>query len=284
LQVRTFNGTIRDAQGIIDIDQRTFGDCHYTTEYIVQLEADPLQHAWVLEDNGTIWGFVSAFATHALPGDRWEVDELAVHPEMQGRGWGTALVAQALAEAARCTDLSVARALVATNNQASRRVFVKNGFYPVDRVELMVYEVTGRVPRPIQERATVRLATANDIDAIARWCEQRHERVESLLFWPGHVCLIAERGGKAIGYLEMIGVHTLQYSGFWIESLATDKGSAAVAALLNAAIETAKADEGCDEVGYLVPSRAEALRVSVAREGFRHIGAYESLVRELHPA
>jgi ribosomal protein S18 acetylase RimI-like enzyme len=283
LRIRTFNGTIQDAQGIIDVDQRTFGDCHYTPEYIVRLEADPLQHAWIVEDGGAVLGFASAFATHALAADRWDVDELAVHPEIQGRGWGTALVAQALAEGLRSTDLSVARALVATNNQASRRAFIKNDFHPADKVELMVYEVSGRVPRPVREGAHVRLACARDVDAVARWSGQGRERVESLLSQPGYACLVAERGGEAVGYLEMIGVRTLQYSGFWIESLTTDKGSAVVAALLNAAIETAKADERCDEVGYLVPSRTSALRVAVAREGFRHIGAYESLVRELCP-
>jgi ribosomal protein S18 acetylase RimI-like enzyme len=89
LEIRSFNGTLHDAEGILKVDEGTFGDCYYAAEHILALEADPRQRAWVAEEDGQIVGFVSAFDTHSLDGSRWEIDELAVLPAWQGRGIGT---------------------------------------------------------------------------------------------------------------------------------------------------------------------------------------------------
>ena len=66
IKIRTFDGSRRDAEGIIEVDRVTFGDCLYAPEGIVSLESDPDQYAWVAEEEGRIVGFVSAFVTHSL--------------------------------------------------------------------------------------------------------------------------------------------------------------------------------------------------------------------------
>ena len=109
-------------------------------------------------------GYVSAFSTYSQAAGRWEVDELAVHPQAQGRGIGTALVARALEVGAQQIDLCEARALVAVDNLASRRVFLKNGFRAADTVHLLAYRANGRVPRSPRPGAPVVRPAQPDAD------------------------------------------------------------------------------------------------------------------------
>ena len=71
----------------------------------MSLEADPGQYAWLAQEGEQIVGYVSAFATQSLAAGRWEIDELAVHPQAQGRGVGTALVRRALEVGAQQSGL-----------------------------------------------------------------------------------------------------------------------------------------------------------------------------------
>jgi GNAT superfamily N-acetyltransferase len=283
LIIRPFDGTLDDARGIIEVDGATFGDCHYAPEYIVDLESDPEQYAWVAVDEGRVAGFVSAFPTHSLAASRWEVDELAVHPAMQGKGLGTALVARAVEQGARVGGLSETRALVAANNVASRSVFMKNGYRSRADVDLLLYEVTGRVPRPRRPGLpSVRSARAADAARIAALSGCPLSRVAVLLRQPGNIYLVAGREGEQDGFLELIHVRTLQYEGFWIESLcvAGEPGDV-VRALLNAAIEEAKCHEQVGEVGYLVPPDRWRLYESSVGEGFKKVNAYQVFTQRL---
>ena len=86
MQIRAFNGTLRDAQGLIEVDAETFGDCTYTAQTIVGRLSDPDQWTAVAVEGERVVGFVSCFRTRSLSADRWEVDELAVRPAHQGQG------------------------------------------------------------------------------------------------------------------------------------------------------------------------------------------------------
>lgn len=281
--IRPFDGTLDDARGIIEVDGATFGDCRYTPEYIVDLESDPEQYAWVAVEEGRVVGFVSAFPTHSLAASRWEVDELAVHPAMQGKGLGTALVARALEQGEQVGGLAETRALVAANNIASRHVFIRNGYTSSANVDLLLYEVTGRVPRPRRPGLpSVRSARPADAARIAVLSGCPVPRVAALLRHPGNTYLVAGREGDQDGFLELVHVRTLQYEGFWIESLyvAGEPGDV-VRALLNAAIEEAKCHEQVSEVGYLVPPDRWRLYRDSVSEGFKKVNAYQVFTQRL---
>jgi ribosomal protein S18 acetylase RimI-like enzyme len=292
VQIRAFNGSLCDARAIVAVDRATFADCPYTAEHIVALESRPEQYAWVAEEEGRILGFVSAFATHSLAASRWEVDELAVHPAAQGRGVGTALVARAIREGMRQTGLDETgrdemrlietRALVAADNGASHRVFVKNGFSPVAAVDLLLYRVRGRIPRPQRaEYPPVRRALGGDARALAGLLDSDVARVATCLDCPDSLWLVAERDGDVLGCVELIHVRTLQYEGFWIESLAVAHrpGVPVEPALFSAAIEEAKRHATVDEVGYLASPSATLYEAGVG-EGMSKIDEYLVYVRE----
>jgi ribosomal protein S18 acetylase RimI-like enzyme len=281
--IRPFAGTARDARAILSVDRATFGDCHYPAAYIVELESDPRQRAWVAEQDGRVVGFVSAFATRSLAGDRWEIDELAVEPGAQKRGWGTALVARAIHDGGTRHPGFTARALVATRNRASQRVFEKNGFSSVAQVDLLLYEVLGRVPRPPQPgMPEVRQALAADAAALSRLSGRAVNEVLDLIERSGNLYLVAVLDGQVQGCAELLHIRTLQYEGFWVESMATDDRAACVpAALFNAAVEEAKRCGAIDEVGYLALPGERVLYTACVGQGFKKIDEYLVYVRDL---
>jgi hypothetical protein len=98
--------------------------------------------------------------------------------------------------------------------------------------------------------------------------------------------LVAERDGDLLGCAELIHVRTLQYEGFWIESLAAARrpGVPVGPALFGAAIEEAKRHATVDEVGYLASRGATAPRATLYKagvgEGMSKIDEYLVYVRE----
>lgn len=277
-----FGGSLADAQGIVEVDKSTFGGCAYTAEYIRALESDSGRCVWIAEQDERVVGFVSAFPTHSLAASRWEVDELAVRPEAQGQGLGSELVRRAVGEGKMRAGLSVARALVAANNGASQRVFKKNGFAPAAVVDLFLYRVTGRVPRPPQDGLpAVRDARQEDAEGIARLCGAATDRVEWLIAQSCNVYGVVGEGADFRGYMELVAVRTLQYRGYWIESLAAARSHSVALALFNAAVERAKSDDTIDEVGCLVSTTESLLHAAAVSEGFRRVGEYVSFAREL---
>lgn len=285
--VRPFDGSLCDAQGIIRVDRATFGDCPYAPEDIVALVASPGQYVCVAEEEGCqIVGFASAFPTRSLAADRWEVDELAVHPSWQGQGIGASLVARTVHEGARHWPSCQARALVATNNLASQRVFRKNGFSKVAKVDLLLYQVSGRVPRPPQAEAPhIRTAAqAADAPIIAELSGCSGDRAAALLKSPENSYWVAGAGHTVQGYMELIHVHTLRYEGFWIESLAVaGRNDRLASALFSAAIREAKRRDAIDEVGYLARPRERGLYAAAVREGFKRVNEYLILEQEWVP-
>jgi ribosomal protein S18 acetylase RimI-like enzyme len=288
VKIRAFDGSRYDAEGIIAVDRATFGDCPYTAEEVLALESDPGQYAWVAEERGQIVGFVSAFATCSLETSRWEVDELAVHPQSQGRGAGTALVTCAVERGIGFCTLAQARALVATDNHASARVFSKCGFVPVSTVHLMVYSIEGREPCPRRDGwPAIRLAQPDDRFAIARLSQGNPARIAKMHSQPTITYLVAGPERKVKGYVELIHVRTLQYEGFWLESMAVLRtGHRAgdrrvVSALLDGAIEETKRHESLDEMGQLIPTEETSLYEAAVGAGLKDIGKYRIFVRDM---
>ena len=282
MDIRPFDGTLYDAQGILEVDRETFGDCDYTPEYIAELAAGPQQYVWVAVDDGKMAGFVSAFGTHSLSGGHWEIDELAVRPACQGRGLGTRLVAQSVRKEAVPAGLGEARALVATRNLASQAAFAGNGFRPLAAVHLLLYQISGRVPRPRTAGwPTVRLAQLKDAAPIAETVARPVSRISRLIQRPENAYLIAERGAELLGYAELIHVRTLQYQGFWVESLWLRRADRQTAkALFSAAIEQAKRHPEMDRVGYLAEPGQPLLYTTCLSEGFAKIDEYVVFQRE----
>ena len=283
LTVRRFDGTLTQAEGVIRVTRETFDGCPYTPEALVALESDPDQYLWVAEREGAVVGFVSAFPTDSLDGGRWEVDLLAVLAAEQGQGTGTALVARAVEHG--CSHLAgwQSRALVARDNAVSRRVFAKNGFDSQRCVDLLLYEVSGRQPRPQGAgRPAVRAAQLTDAPELTRLSGCAPARVVSLLDRGQNAYLLAEREGQVVGCEELIPVSTLQYRGLWLESLVTaESDQESAGALVGAAIEWSKADAELDEVGCLVSPDDTVAYVACVSEGFKKIGEYDTWIREL---
>jgi len=283
VKVRPFNGSLEDAQGIVQVDRETFDDCDYTPEYIVALEAASGQYAWVAEQEGRIVGFVSAFCTHSLALDRYEIDELAVLPTWQGQGLGTRLVEAALRGRTTCPGAQQARALIAARNKASQRAFAKNGFSSYREADLLLYEVSGRVPRPIREAGpTIQRATVDNTTQIAALASIDPARARDCVSRSENTYLLAQDAGQILGCVELVEVRTLQYHGMWLESIALQTADPALAgALFGAAIEEAKRQPDIDLVGYAAPPQSEWLYAACVSQGYHKVDSYQVHTQEL---
>jgi GNAT superfamily N-acetyltransferase len=96
--------------------------------------ADNSAALWVaiIESDGQqtreVAGFVSAFVTVDAAGHRrWEIDLVAVRPDSQGQGIGTQLIRR-VCEVGADKEVSLTRALIRVENEASQRAFEKAGF------------------------------------------------------------------------------------------------------------------------------------------------------------
>ncbi len=212
--IRPMMPTLQDAQGILAVDATTFGDCRDEPGQLLEVSATGGQRVWVAEQNRQVVGFVSAFATRSLSADRWEIDELAVHPQAQGQGIGTALVVQAVAG---CPPGWTARTLIACHNRASQRAFARSGFAPRIAVRLLVYDVSAQRPAPGSGHS-VRRANLDDAEALSRMSGCAVQRVRALLQRPQNVYWLADGESGARGFLELLYVQTLQYEGGWLEA------------------------------------------------------------------
>jgi hypothetical protein len=121
----------------------------------------------------------------------------------------------------------------------------------------------------------VRIAQASDACVLHRLSGCSLARIVERLRLEENVYLIAEGGEDTYGYMELIHVRTLQYEGYWIESIAiVDPEKRTAEALFAAAIEQAKRCKGMDEVGYLAVSERQNLYVPCISQGFKKVGDY----------
>jgi ribosomal protein S18 acetylase RimI-like enzyme len=278
--IRSFDGSLRDAEGMLAVDRGTFAESPYDSDQVIHLLTRGEQRAWLAIVEGEVTGFVTAFPTHTLYGRNWEVDLVAVQPAFQKQGIATELIKAAVGGAGG-RSLDMARAVVATDNPASQRAFTKAGFTPDETLcDLLLYEIRGFAPRPLDSGSvTVRdLALSNqEVGAVLRLGQGltlRPNDVLALASRQANEILVAVRGEEIVGFAELLYVETLLYRGIWLESVIAQGADREVqAALISEAVERAKRQR-LDEVGCLVNAENHLLREALAGQGFGVVNEY----------
>jgi ribosomal protein S18 acetylase RimI-like enzyme len=294
--IRSFDGSRREAEGLLAVDRGTFAESPYNADQVIHLLTRGEQRAWLAIVEGEVTGFVTAFPTHTLYGSNWEMDLVAVQPAFQKQGIATELI-KAAVEGAGGHGLDKARAVVATDNPASQRAFTKAGFTPDETVcYLLLYEIRGFAPRPLDSGSvTVRDLAFSSEEAVAvlrlgQGLTLRPDDVLALAGRRANEILVAVRGEEIVGFAELLYVETLLYQGIWLESLIARGADREVqAALISEAVERAKRKR-LDEIGCLVPTRkrrmaegaerAKKVENHLLREGF--VGQGFSIVNEYY--
>lgn len=275
--IRPYAGTREDVLELLAVEQRSFGECPYSPEELSARLARPEQRVWLAETEGGIVGFLSGFETFGLGGPRLEADLLGVHPDWRGRGIATALL---LAMRGQADGRHRIRGIVNLHNPASARAFARAGFTPSeDPCDLLLYRIRGRSARPLpvwggSVRPLAQRADADRLAAVARGEVLTPERLWRCAREAGVTILIAEKEGAVLAGVELLEVHTVLYSGLWIESVLPSTASGpALHGLVAASVEQAKA-QGLDEVGCLVPHGLWPLRATLLEEGFVPLDSY----------
>jgi ribosomal protein S18 acetylase RimI-like enzyme len=294
--IRAFDGSLADAEGLLAVEKATFDEAPYSAEQVQAMLTGGAQRAWLATGGGQVVGFIVAFLTHGLGDPRWEIDLLAVHPDCTGRGLAARLIRKAAAGGMRLARR--ARAVVATDNVASARAFLRAGFRRAGLCELLICRLEDQAPRPwVALGVTVREAA--NIEEVAGWLPKDavHGAVDESEVGQerrGLTLLVAEYHGHPTGYAELIEVQTLLYRGLWIESLSASaplagaeqvnaamcRGALVRGALIHEAVNRASA-AGLDEIGMLVPERDQAMRKDLRSAGFRSLGAFDWLAAVL---
>ena len=120
-----------DAQAIHLILQEVWGDSLLFDVFRHHISS-PKHQVFVAVYTDEIVGFLSAFLV-SKPTPSWEIDILAVHPQWQGMGIGTSLVAEALTYGSNL-GVDWATASIRVDNKASQRTFSKTGFTTDEKV------------------------------------------------------------------------------------------------------------------------------------------------------
>ena len=279
--IRAFDGSLRDAEGLLAVEGATFNESPYTAEQVRAMLSGDDQRAWLAIGKGQVVGFIVSFLTHNLRGACWEIDLLAVHPDWTRRGLATRLIRTAASYGASLAGQ--ARAVVSTENAGSGRAFQRVGFHRTGRCELLIFRPEDGLPRPWHALGmTIRHAQGGD-DVTD--CAQRIgssfalANVIELQERDGWTLLVAESGDEIAGCAELSEVQTLLYHGVWIESLAAARSAVRVA-LAHAALEYGMA-AGLDEIGMMVPATEHSLRVALQETGFRSLGTFDWFETEL---
>jgi ribosomal protein S18 acetylase RimI-like enzyme len=277
--VRSFDGSLADAEGLLAVERSAFDDCPYDAGQVREMLTGGTQRAWLAIADGGVVGVVIAFPTHGLQGPRWEIDLLAVLPEWRGRGLGTRLI-----RAASGYGMAVARharAAVAADNRTSERAFHRAGYQSApEACNLLIYRTDDLLPggSTSSPHGSPLGVTVREAESVA----EAREGMPDLPALDEHadVCLLlAEQNGRIAGYAELIQVQTLLYQGIWVESLHAP-ARAARETLVNHAVSYASAS-GLDEIGAMVRSRDWAFRDSLLARGFRSLGEFRWLVARL---
>ncbi|MGQ9855099.1 MAG: GNAT family N-acetyltransferase [Candidatus Oleimicrobiaceae bacterium] len=275
--VRRLANSLADADGILSVEKETIGECPYTPEELLARLTAPDQRVWLAEAGSRIVGFLAGLCTPGLGNSHVEADLLAVHPAWRGKGIATALLTALRRDAAGVPEL---RGAVRPANLPSSRAFARAGFRPFGEVcDLLLYRILGRVPRatPAWGGTVRRLSKPEEAfqaEALAPELLPPAEHIYKACQQPSLTLLGAFTSQGLAGVIELVEVHTLLYSGLWLESAHARLGQAPVlAALSAAAIELAK-ERDLDSVGCLVPQSQSHLRETLRREGFVPLDSY----------
>jgi ribosomal protein S18 acetylase RimI-like enzyme len=269
--IRPFDGSLADAEGLLAVEKATFGESPYNAEQVCDMLVGGPQRVWLAVGDGSIVGFVIAFATTGLHGTCWEIDFLAVLSAWRGRRLATRLIRAAASEGA--TIARGARAVVATDNPASERAFARAGFRRAEQCVLLIYRPQEQPPSP-WSAAGLTVREAAGVGEVTEWLRSEgvpggsRARRGSQEF----TLLLAEQDGQPAGYAELIEVQTILYRGVWIESMGAST-QIARAALVHSVLSQAAA-AGLDEVGAMVPEVDRFWQKALLEAGFRSLGDF----------
>ncbi|MGQ9681165.1 MAG: GNAT family N-acetyltransferase [Anaerolineae bacterium] len=279
-ELRRYAGTLAEAQGILAVERQTFKECPYGSQELRQRLQRPEVRLWLAEANGRVIAFIAGLRTAGSRGPRLEADLLAVDPAWQRKGIGTALLRRLCSEADAC---STVRGFVGVPNSASQGAFARAGFVPShDTYDLLIYRIRGREPRPIPDwgGSVGPLSGFGEATGVAALAPDL-PNAEALLHasqQPGTLLLSSQAAGAVTGMVEYLEVHTLLYSGLWLETVTAAPGRSRVLhALIAAGVEQAKA-RGLDQVSCMVPNSNWLLRATLLAEGFAPLDRYHAWI------
>jgi ribosomal-protein-alanine N-acetyltransferase len=114
-----------DLAGVLDVEHESFTNPWTREMYSWELQNRSVCHIFVVR---TPECAVAGFCAFWLVFDEIHINNLAVRPELRGRGIGTALLHHVIAEAA---TLGARRATleVRASNEGARRLYERLGFY-----------------------------------------------------------------------------------------------------------------------------------------------------------
>jgi len=269
--IRPFDGSLADAEGLLAVEKATFGESPYSAGQVCDMLVNGPQRAWLAVGDGSIVGFVIAFATTGLHGTCWEIDFLAVLSDWRGRRLATRLICEAASQGEGVARW--ARAVVATDNLASERAFVRAGFRRAERCMLLIYRPQEKPPAPWSSPGV----TVGKAAGVGGMTEGLHSEGVPGRSSAGQrsqefTLLSAEQDGRPAGYAELIEVQTILYRGIWIESMGAST-QIARAALIHTVLSQA-ADAGLDEVGAMVPAEDRLWQKALLGAGFQSLGDF----------
>ncbi len=161
-----------DAHGVGEVKQAVWATQEISLEQIASALGDLDHQTFVAVENDRIAGYMACFKTVAQDGtERWEMDELAVHPDFQRRGLAQALV-KAGTKAAHHLNIPTARALIQVENTASQRTFSRWG-YKASTTFYGLHISTQRLDKEIELPADLHLVPVNTLSYCGVWVEGR---------------------------------------------------------------------------------------------------------------
>ena len=117
-----------DTIGIIEVKQKTWPSQTTSALQIATVLGDANNFTFVAVHNDRAIGYMSCFQTTSIERHkRWELDELAVHPDYRQQGLAYKLIGIAL-KVGRQQSVDLYRALIQVDNVASQRAFATHGF------------------------------------------------------------------------------------------------------------------------------------------------------------
>ena len=274
-RIRRACASTEEAARLKALEAATLGDSDLSAAEMRAVLARPDQTVYLAEAGPETVGLLAVFETAAPAGRRLELDMLGVANGWRGRGIASSLVHRAIADGLE-RDIRSFRAIVAVDNVASLAVFRRWGLRAQGGVcDMLTYSIQGTVSQPYLPPEWREVASPEQAQAPSNW-------LEPLLAYrdlPGYcLVLLLDELGRLAGGAALLTVHTIAYSGIWIEEHQWQDRTA-MRAVARAAVERAKS-AALDEVGLLLDSSADnCVYWAFAGEGYQRAGRYHRLVR-----
>jgi ribosomal protein S18 acetylase RimI-like enzyme len=267
LVIRPARPTLTDAHALLEVERHSLGDSPYTPVEVLGVLRRPEHHAYLALRGGWVVGFCSAIETPTDGGPRLELDMLGVLPSDRRRGIATALLRAAMADA-QSRGVQRFRGVVAVDNVASQRAFAAAGLRCASSPrDLTVYALRGDAPLPYLPEGW----RADTVHAGVLAAPTEPPRRFGADGAGREVLRLRDAAGRAVALAEVQQVHTLAYTGLWLERhwVASPR---ALLVLALGLVERARALD-LDEVGYLAPTGREEA-VTWVRAGYYVAGRY----------